>query len=62
MERTRKLRSGVTAPGRRAAEIEANDCGINLDIEGAPEGIHIEYEILPRVLEVIVSQIISREI
>ena len=40
--------------------IEATAGGINLDVEGAPEGIHIEYEILPRVLGVIISQMVDR--
>lgn len=30
--------------------IEETETGVNLDAEGAPEGIHIEWEILPKVL------------
>lgn len=33
--------------------IQADANGINLDVDGAPEGIHIEYEILPEVLAAI---------
>lgn len=30
--------------------IEEVETGVNLDVEGAPEGIHIEWEILPQVI------------
>ena len=30
--------------------IEPAATGINLDVDGAPEGIHIEWEILPQVI------------
>lgn len=30
--------------------VEAIDSGVNLHVDGAPEGIHIEWEILPQVL------------
>lgn len=30
--------------------IERAATGINLDVDGAPEGIHIEWEILPQVI------------
>ncbi|MDK8450959.1 hypothetical protein [Corynebacterium mastitidis] len=35
--------------------IDATDTGIGLDVDGAGEGIHIEYEILPTVMQEIVK-------
>lgn len=36
--------------------IEAAETGILLDIDGAPEGINIEYQILPDVVAAIVEE------
>lgn len=36
--------------------IEATATGINLDIDGAPEGIHIEYKILPNVVAAVMRE------
>lgn len=36
--------------------IEGTDTGINIDVDGASEGIHIEYEILANVMAVIVQE------
>lgn len=39
--------------------IEAVDSGINLDVDGAPEGIHIEYSILPEVIAAMVAEAVA---
>lgn len=36
--------------------IEAAETGIILDIDGAPEGINIEYQILPEVIATLVEE------
>lgn len=36
--------------------IEAAETGILIDVDGAPEGINIEYEILPDVVAAIVEE------
>ncbi|CAB0993267.1 hypothetical protein FRC0497_01186 [Corynebacterium diphtheriae] len=40
--------------------ISSTENGINLDIDGASEGIHIEYEILPDVLGAIMKCALGR--
>lgn len=35
--------------------IAPDDSGINIDVDGASEGIHIEYKILPDVIEALVE-------
>ena len=37
-------------------DIEAAETGIILDIDGAPEGINIEYQILPEVIATLVEE------
>lgn len=39
--------------------IEADSLGINLNIDGAPEGILIEYEILPKVAKAVLAEILD---
>ncbi|CAB0574554.1 hypothetical protein CIP107580_01828 [Corynebacterium diphtheriae] len=36
--------------------IEPAGSGINIDVDGATEGIHIEYKILPDFVEALVSE------
>lgn len=36
--------------------IEAAETGILLDVDGAPEGINIEYEILPTVIAALTKE------
>ncbi|MDN6199346.1 hypothetical protein [Corynebacterium flavescens] len=33
--------------------IAPTDGGVNLDVDGAPEGIHLEWKILPQVLDIL---------
>ncbi|ACR18359.1 hypothetical protein I6J22_08865 [Corynebacterium kroppenstedtii] len=40
--------------------IEADSLGINLNIDGAPEGILIEYEILPKVAKAVLAEILDQ--
>nr|DAU54439.1 MAG TPA: hypothetical protein [Caudoviricetes sp.] len=35
--------------------IAPDESGINIDVDGASEGIHIEYKILPDVIEALVE-------
>lgn len=35
--------------------INPTSTGINLDVDGAPEGIHIEYEILPDITKALME-------
>ncbi|KXB49739.1 hypothetical protein Q0N40_02130 [Corynebacterium pseudokroppenstedtii] len=39
--------------------IEADSLGINLNIDGAPEGILIEYEIVPKVAKAVLAEILD---
>ena len=41
--------------------IEANERGINLNIDGASEGILIEYEIVPKVAKAVLAEILDRQ-
>lgn len=41
--------------------ITATDTGINLDVDGAPEGIHIEFTILPDVAKAIMECTLSSQ-
>lgn len=41
--------------------INPTSTGINLDVDGAPEGIHIEYEILPDVLAAITKCVLGNQ-
>lgn len=45
----------------RKLNIEATDTGVNLDIEGAPEGIHIEYNILPDTIAAITKAALEHQ-
>ena len=40
-------------------KVEADALGINLNIDGAPEGILIEYEILPKVAKAVLAEILA---
>lgn len=42
-------------------KIEADSLGINLNIDGAPEGILIEYEIVPKVAKAVLAEILDRQ-
>ena len=42
--------------------IEEAESGVNLDVEGAPEGIHIEWEILPQVIQALAAVHVLTEI
>lgn len=35
--------------------IEPVETGINLDVDGAPEGIHIEWELVPQVAAILMQ-------
>lgn len=39
--------------------IEGTNTGISIDVDGAAEGIHIEYEILANVMAVIVQETLA---
>lgn len=39
--------------------IEAAETGILIDIDGAPEGINIEYEILPTVIAALTKEALN---
>lgn len=41
--------------------IEATSTGVNLDVDGAPEGIHIEYSILPDVVAAITKAALEHQ-
>lgn len=41
--------------------IEADSLGINLNIDGASEGILIEYEILPKAAKAVLAEILDRQ-
>ncbi|WP_318758551.1 hypothetical protein [Corynebacterium sp. SFY-K9] len=41
--------------------IEADSLGINLNIDGAPEGILIEYEIVPKVAKAVLAETLDRQ-
>ena len=40
-------------------KVEADALGINLNIDGAPEGILIEYEIVPKVAKAVLAEILD---
>ena len=40
----------------RTLNIEAAETGILIDVDGAPEGINLEYEILPDVIAALVEE------
>lgn len=42
-------------------KVEADSLGINLNIDGAPEGILIEYEIVPKVAKAVLTEILDRQ-
>ena len=39
--------------------VNAVETGVQLDIDGAPEGINIEYEILPEVIAAVIEEIVG---
>lgn len=39
--------------------IEAAETGILIDVDGAPEGINIEYQILPEVIATLVEEALN---
>ena len=39
--------------------IVPDDSGINIDVDGASEGIHIEYKILPEVIGALVGEVLD---
>lgn len=39
--------------------INPTSTGINLDVDGAPEGIHIEYEILPDITKALMECVLG---
>ncbi|QPK78306.1 hypothetical protein G7Y31_06870 [Corynebacterium lizhenjunii] len=40
--------------------VEGTPSGVNIDVDDAPEGIHIEYRILPDVLAAICAETLGR--
>ena len=40
-------------------KVEADALGINLNIDGASEGILIEYEIVPKVFKTVLAEILD---
>ncbi|OFO23950.1 hypothetical protein HMPREF3053_07675 [Corynebacterium sp. HMSC064E07] len=54
----RQAKKEIAVMGAKVAKlnIEGTDTGINIDVDGASEGIHIEYEILANVMAVIVQE------
>lgn len=41
--------------------INCTETGINLDVDGAPEGIHIEYEILPDITKALMECVLGNQ-
>ncbi|WP_165164944.1 hypothetical protein [Corynebacterium qintianiae] len=41
--------------------VNAVETGVQLDIDGAAEGINIEYEILPQVIAAVIEEIVGAE-
>ncbi|CAB0542598.1 hypothetical protein FRC0513_00684 [Corynebacterium diphtheriae] len=41
--------------------INPTSTGINLDVDGAPEGIHIEYEILPDITKALMECVLGNQ-
>lgn len=42
-------------------KVEADSLGINLNIDGASEGILIEYEIVPKVFKAVLAEILDQQ-